>query len=132
MKNYTSMKKREADFGILFRHWLRANPMFSAAFELKQTTKDCIPFSSVEEHQLLYLAAIRSNKGTLIRVQGTGGEPDYIYLRNSPAYVVFKYPKSFHIIGIEAFILEKGRSKRKSLTEARAKEISIKSVKLKA
>lgn len=124
------MKKREADFGILFRHWIKAHPQFSSAYELKQTSNTSIPFSCVEENQLIYLSAIRSNKGVFIRVQGTNGEPDYIYLRNAPAYVVIKYPKSFHLIGIDTFLLEKARSKRKSLTEERAKEISVKSVKL--
>lgn len=125
------MKNREADFSIVFRHWLRANPQYSCAYEMKQTSKPSISFSCVEEHQLTYLQAIHSDKGALIRVQGVNGEPDYIYLRNAPAYVVIKFVGEFHIIGIDTFILEKGRSKRKSLTNARARELSTVSVKLK-
>ncbi len=124
------MKTREADFGILFRHWIKAHPQFTAAYELKQTSKDSIPFSCVEDHQLVYLEAIRSDKGVLVRVQGTNGEPDYIYLRNEPAYIVIKFPKSFHIITPDAFLIAKRKEDRKSLTESRAKEISIKSVNL--
>lgn len=124
------MKKREADFGITFRHWVRANPHFSAAYELKQTSKSCIPFSCLEDHQAAYLEAIHSSKGVLIRVQGTNGEPDYIYLRNEPAYVVIKFPTAFHIISITTWLMEKARSSRKSLTAGRAKEISVTSVNL--
>lgn len=118
------LKKREADFGILLRHWLKANPTFSTAYELKQTSGTSIPFSCLEEHQAIYLQAIKSNQGTLIRVQGVSGEPDYIYLRNCPASVVIKFPREFSIIDIDTFLMEKKRSKRKSLTVARAREIS--------
>lgn len=120
---------QESKFALLFRHWLRANPRFSCAFELKQTTGGSIPFSALEEHQADYLLAIKSDKGTLIRIQGTNGEPDYIYLRKFPANVVIKFPLEFHLIDIETFLLEKKRSKRKSLTNARAREISLISVK---
>lgn len=125
------MKNREAEFSVLFRHWLRANPQLSGAYEIKLTRKASIPFSAVEEHQLTYLQAIRNEKGTLIRVQGVNGEPDYVYLRNAPAWVVIKFPTEFHIIGINNFVNEKKASKRKSLTNARAREISTVSVKLK-
>lgn len=122
------MRKREADFGVLFRHWLKANPRHSCAFELKQTTKKSIPFSCLEDHQIDYLQAIKGSKGVLIRVQGTNGEPDYIYLRNCPAKVVLKFPKVFHLIDIDAFVLEKSRSKIKSITSERAEQISTLSV----
>jgi hypothetical protein len=114
----------ESKFGVLFRHWLKANPTFSQAYELKQTASDSIPFSALEDHQALYLQAIKSNHGTLIRVQGSGGEPDYVYLRNCPASVVIKYPKEFSIIDIDTFLLERSRSKRKSLIASRARELS--------
>lgn len=122
--------KREADFGILFRHWLRANPRHSCAFELKQTSGTSIPFSCLEDHQETYLMAIKGPKGVLIRVQGVAGEPDYVYLRNAPACVVVKIGKEFHIIDIDQWANEKRRSKRRSLTGSRAREISILSVKL--
>lgn len=124
------MKKREADFGTLFRHWLKANPRFTSAYELKQTSQGSIPFTCIEEHQIEYLQAIKSDKGVLIRVQGTNGEPDYIYMRNSPANIVIKFPKAFHLIDIDTFLLEKKRSKRRSLTSSRAEDISVVSVKL--
>ncbi len=123
-------KHKEADFGILFRHWLKANPRHSCAFELKQTSQSSISFSCVEPHQIAYLEAIHSDVGALIRVQGTNGEPDYIYLRNAPACIVIKFPRTFHIISIDAFTREKEKNKLKSLTNERAFEISIVSVKL--
>lgn len=128
------MKSREADFGVLFRHWLRANPKFCrlpVAFELKQTASSSISFSCVAQAQIDYALSIKSRKGTLIRVQGTNGEPDYIWCHDMPAYFVIKYPNAFYIIDVETWELEKKRSKRKSLTEVRANEIAIKSVKTK-
>ena len=122
--------KKEADFGVRFRAWLRANPRYSCAFELKQTSQGSIPFSCLEDHQAAYLEAIKSDKGALVRVQGTSGEPDYIYLRKFPACVVIRFPKAFHIIDVDTFLLEKRRSVRKSLTNGRAGELSILSVKI--
>jgi hypothetical protein len=121
----------ESKFSILFRHWIKANPQISGTYEMKDSKgKDYINFSEVTEDQINYGLAINSNKGTFIRVQAiNGGEPDYVYFRNSPAYIVINYPKTFSIISIGTFILEKERSKRKSLTEQRASEISVKTVK---
>lgn len=117
----------ESKFAQVFRHWLRANPQVTCAYEIKQTNKDSLPFSAVEQHQLDYLEAISGSKGVLVRVQAVaGGEPDYIYLRGVNACVVifFSRTREFHIISIGTFLLERGRSKRKSLTTERAREIS--------
>ena len=122
MSVYT--RKKEANFGVLFRHWLKANPTFSQAYELKQTAIDSLPFSALEDHQALYLQAIKSKHGTLIRVQGSGGEPDYVYLRSCPASIVVKFPREFSVIDIDTWLLERSRSKRKSLTAERASAIS--------
>ncbi len=124
------IKKREADFGVRLRRWLRDNPMFSCAFELKQTQGPSIPFIALEENQRIYLRAIKSPAGELLRVQGVNGEPDYIWLRNFPACVVIRYPHSFHLIDIDTFLLEEKRSTRKSLTAERAQAISTVSVKI--
>ena len=124
------MIRREAQFAILFRHWLKANPQISCSYELKDTRdKYFFRFAELKEEQKNYALAINSNKGVLIRVQGGGGEPDYIYLRNSPAYIVIKYPSSFSVIPIQTLLLEESRlvkgKRLKSLTEKRAEEISI-------
>jgi len=118
-------KKKEADFGVQFRHWLVKNPQFnSCAFELKHTRgKDSFPFSELKVEQIAYANKIQSNDGVLIRNDGRNGEPDYTFLKNTPTYIVIKYPKEFFIIPIQDFIKEKDSSKRKSLTEDRAREI---------
>ena len=123
------MIKREANFTVQFRHWLMANPMYSAAFELKQTTTDSIPFSDVKEHQLEALLTVKhGKKGLLYKAPDDSRsiKPfDLFYLNNTGAYVVIKYPKGFVIIDINDFIQEKEQSKRKSLTWQRAKEIAL-------
>lgn len=125
------MQKRESDFGVLLRHWFKKNPRYSCSIECKQTTTDSIPFNAVEQGQIDWALAISSPKGALVRVIGQSGEPDYIWCCNMPAYIAMRYPKFFCLIGIETFLLEKGRSKRKSLTSERAKEVSVVVVPLK-
>jgi hypothetical protein len=128
------MHKRESQFGNKFRSWIRANPMFAAPYELKQTTTSSIRFDSVSEHQVDCLMACKSDKGFLYKIsdQSQGYKPfDFVYYRNSPAYVVIRYPTHFEIIDIETFVKEQKKSKVKSLTSSRAKEISIVSVKIK-
>ncbi len=127
------MKKREADFGTYFRHWLKANPMISGAFELKQTTGKSIPFSDVQDHQIEALEAANSKHGILYKApdDSRGVKPfDYFYLRNAPAWVVLKFPDAFHIISIGTFMQEKEAELkkpkgRKSITSVRSKEISV-------
>lgn len=124
------MRKREANFTLLFRHWIKAHADFfsSAAFELKQTTTNSLPFSDVQEHQRDALeAACLSPHGLLYKApdDSRGIKPfDLFYLRYAEAYVVIKYPDCFVIIDSEEFESEKISSKRKSLTSERAKEIA--------
>ena len=122
------MKKREADFGIFFRHWLRAHPMRSCAFELKQTRSHRLPFSAVKEHQLEFLLATKSNKGILYKIadDSRGIKPfDMFYFRNAEAYVVIKYPECFVMIEPKTFIFERDvLSTEQSLTAERAKKIA--------
>ncbi len=119
------IQKKEAAFGIKLKKWMTENPRYSCALEVKYTSTNSLPFAEVKEEQLIYGMAISSDKGAWIRVIGSNGEPDYIWLRNTPSYIVIKYPKFFVLIGVETFILEKKRSTRKSLTDQRAKEIAI-------
>lgn len=131
------MKKHEASFTILFRHYLMANPMpYSCAFELKDTrSNDSIPFSAAEDHQLDALLAVKwGKKGLLYKAPDDSRniKPfDLFYLINSPGFIVIKYPSLFVIIDVETFVEEKKRSKRKSLTSSRAKEIAWRVVDLK-
>lgn len=123
-------KKLEAKFGIRLKKWLEQNPCSSCSIENKHTSGTSIPFSVVEEKQINYALAISGDRGTLIRVEGRAGEPDYIWARRMPAFIVIKYPKEFSMISIDNFLFEKKRSTRKSLTMQRAREISTITVKL--
>jgi len=119
-------KHKEADFGLKFRKWIDENPMASSSFELKDTRgKDYFNFEELGDDQINHALRNKGKKGNLMRITvGTVGAPDYVYLRNAYAFVVIKYPRFFCLIEIETFLLEKKRSKRKSLTSVRAKEIA--------
>lgn len=123
------MIKRESKFSILFRHWIMANPHVlprACSIEMKQTTTDSIPYSSLGESQINYASAIsESSKGVLVRVLGGGGEPDYIWLRRQPAYIAVKFPTFFCVISIAVWQNQKvPDKKRKSLTAERARQIA--------
>ena len=128
------MIKREANFGLLFRHWLKKEPMISAAFELKQTRTNSLPFSAVKEHQIDALCAAASRSGVLYKIpdDSAGIKPfDYCFLKHSLAFVVIRYPRFFCLIEVDAFLNEMERDKkRKSLSSERAKAISYKWVDL--
>lgn len=119
-------RNKEAKFGQLFRHWMRANASQwpTCSFELKQTGSNTIPFGAVEAHQLDYGEAISNGNGVMVRVQGTSGEPDYIWLRKEPSFIVIKYSHCFCIITVEAFIKEKESATGRSLSMVRAQKIS--------
>lgn len=122
--------KREAKFQVKFNHWLKhflkeifvfklpdcgfQNPfdVFSvdsdgkfSAWELKQTTTDSLPFSSVVPHQVQALSIL-------------------------DGFVVIKYPKSAEIISITTWNNEIKKNARKSLTYDRAKQLSTYSIKI--
>ena len=121
--------KREADFNSTFRSWLKANPMPSAAFELKQTTTDSLPFSSVKDHQLWALLAVKNNQ-LLFKIPDAGYQNpfDFFYFNQAKAYVVIKYPDFFCVIDIDDWIKENASSVRRSLTSERAKAIAKETV----
>lgn len=123
------MTRHESKSSLTFRKWVSANAgsLISCTFEMKDSRgEDSLPFIKIEEPQIDHAMAIKwSKKGDLIRVEsGTIGAPDYVFYKNAPAYIVIKYPNCFTIIDIETFTEEKARSKRKSLTVVRAKEIA--------
>ena len=117
-------KNKEADFGVDLKHRTEKEKPPTCALELKHTRgKDSLAFSEVSDDQIAFANSISSVKGAWIRVIGMRGEPDYIWLKNEPAYIVIKYPKGICYITIGNFLYEKERSKRKSLTWERACEI---------
>lgn len=128
------MKRKEADFFTQFCHWMEAEPrgILSAPFEAKDTRgKESFPFSELKQDQISRLLACKTDRGHIMRTTGNTGVPDGCFYRNSPAYVVIKYPREFFIIDVETFDMERRRSDRKSLTRDRAREICIRSVRCK-
>ena len=129
-------KHKEADDGLAFRRWFERNYMLfgeKCDFELKDSRgKDRIAYSEITPEQVDSALRSQSMKGNLTRiVNGTPGAPDYTYRRNAVAYLVITYPKITHFVPVNNLLFEKERSKSKSLTETRAAEIAVKSVKLK-
>lgn len=120
------MKKREQAFTTYFRHWLKANPMDSAAFELKDTRgKDYFPYSELKQHQIDALKAVQETFSYKIPDDSLGSKPfDLIYYNSENAFVVIKYPRAFYIISIDSFLKSKRTTLRKSLVESEAKCIS--------
>lgn len=119
--------KREANFNSLFNKWVKNVYRKTAAFELKQTTTDSLPFSALQEHQAQALLQARWETFVFkIHDAGYQNPFDAFSLSGVPAYVVIKYPDFFCLIDIETFMLESKRSKRRSLTSFRAQEIASK------
>lgn len=116
---------KEKNFQTKFSHWLKNVYKRTGAFELKQTKTNSLPFNAVVEHQREALLAVRTS--TLVyKIPDVGFQNpfDCVSLTQQPAYVVIKYPKGVAIIPIGIFIMEEARSKRKSLTWERAKQLS--------
>lgn len=122
------MIRYETKFALLFRHWLKANPQNSCTYELKDTRgKEYLNFSEIKNDQLNFGLAIQDKRGVLIRVQGSGGQPDYSYHRGDRAYIVIKYPTLFCMILIDELIKER-LLKEASLSSERACAIADKIV----
>lgn len=118
-------KKREADFGVRLKNWLKKHPLkVSSSLEIKHSRgKDYLNYHEVAQEQLAYASLVGSDAGVLIRVEGHNGEPDYIFMRKSPAYFVIQYPDFACIIRAAVFKEEKKKGAA-SLTAERAKEIA--------
>jgi penicillin-binding protein-related factor A (putative recombinase) len=120
--------KREANFGLRFRHWALAHKhLFSKTtnFELKQTLTDSISFASVKEHQISWLNATKEYAMYKPPDDSIGYKPfDYTLYIKCNAFVVIRYPDFFVLIESAVFEKESVKSKRRSLTSERAKEIA--------
>lgn len=125
------MKKSEAKFQTIFNQYLRKKRLFGY-FELKETSGSSLPFSAVKEHQVEGLLAAGSS-GFVWKLSDEDSREkpfDCIHTGIQMPYVVIKYPKTFYVITIYNFMKEKESSKRKSLTEWRARNICSYEVKL--
>lgn len=121
-------KQKEANFGVRLRRWVESMPdLTTGSLEIKHTRgKPSFPFREFKPEQQAFAHMIEfGEKGCLIRVQGTNGEPDYIFMKKEPAYVVIRYPDYFYAIRVKDFIEEKKTSTRKSLVESRAAAIAV-------
>jgi hypothetical protein len=116
-------KKQEANFSIQFRHWLMANPIkFQCWFEMKDTRgKKTFRLAEWKQEQRQFSEALKhSEKGILVRTEGTVGLPDYKYAYKEPTLVVIKYPQGFVLIEAENLAF----SKKKTLNWEEAKGIA--------
>lgn len=121
------LNKREANWSTtIFRPWALKHFNYTAIFEIKHTRgKESLLFSEVKYSQIDKMLKIRHEK-FLWKNPDTGEEtpPDFFLLVKEPTFVVIRYPKDVAIIPIDTFVLESQRSKRRSLTWQRAKELS--------
>ena len=120
-------KNKEATFGIKFRAWWDSQERkLPGEFELKDTRgKDSFLFSEFSADQETIARLATSKKGVLIRrTVGTVGGADYSGLVDRLYWIVIHYPKGSVVISVHSFLLERSRSKRKSLSWDRAKEIA--------
>ena len=121
------MIKREASFTLTFRHWLRANPLFNTTWwEAKQTRTNSISFNCVKEHQLNWLLACKHGQTNYkVPDDSQGIKPvDGIYSNHTDSIIAIKYPSFFCIIDVDAFIKERDKGTRKSLTGDTARLIA--------
>jgi len=125
------MVKREAKFTAKFHRWLKYKwpNGIPAYFEIKSSKEKelSISFDSVSEKQLnnlqvkkfVYKFSDFDRMGTpldMVCFSGKGYVVLYYYRRNN---------KEFFIIPIDVFLKEKDSSIRRSLTEDRARQLSL-------
>lgn len=116
---------KERSFQTTFSHWLKSVHKQTGAFELKVAKNESLPFSAVAPHQLQALEQVRYGV-FVFKIPDCGFQNgfDCFSMVRQPAWIVIKYTKFFCLISIDVFLLEKDRSKRKSLTASRAVEIA--------
>lgn len=110
---------------------IKASPPRSCAFELKIVKGKSMPFNKVALHQVHNLKL--AQKALVYKIADVGLAPkpfDCFYLKEALAYVVIwfykpRQPKECILIEVNTFERESLLSKRRSLTEARAKELGI-------
>lgn len=117
---------REKDFQTRFNHWLKSVHKKTGIFELKLTKTNSLPFASVVPHQIDALWNAK-HRVLVYKIPDVGfrNPADVFSLAGVPAYVVIKYSKGgIYLIDIDVFIKESETSKRRSLTEDRARVIA--------
>lgn len=119
---------KEKDFQVRFTRWLRYRWEGSGAFELKICHAKSLPYSAVQEHQVAALLAVK-NPGMEYKIpdDSRSAKPFDVFRLVGPAFVVVQFysrgADHFYMIDVDRWVEETRTSDRKSLTEARAKEI---------
>jgi len=125
------MKKREARLTTIFGKYLEiSKPPLYGYYELKQTTKESLSFSSVEDHQYQKLKAVQEHG---FRWKHSDVDPrqkamDYQFTPPLTSYIVIRWKDVFTMITYDEFVHEKNTSSRKSITKDRALQIASKIV----
>lgn len=124
------MAFKEKDMQVLFGHWIRLNFKNSAAFELKLSHSDSLPFSALQEHQKNALRVVKHGKA-FFKIPDTGYQCpfDSFVLVEAEAYVVVAFYKQrtkkiCYLIDIDAWIEAEKTSSRKSITITQAMMIA--------
>ena len=118
------MKKEKSYYKSIGEYYERtANN--TTVWEVKRTTKNSLPFSSLMDHQERYLIKATERYSYKISDVGIAKKPfDGTTYIGAYAYVVIVFGSlNVYEIPIHKFIREKYTSKRKSLTEERAGQI---------
>ncbi len=131
-----SREARESKFTTELQRYLRANKQLlprAYAWEVKVATEDnALPFDAVKDHQIHALEIAKWHCFVYKISDIDGGmvqKPcDGVTISGAGLFIFHwqrKGNKEFFIIDVDAFINEKETSKRKSLTEDRAREIAL-------
>jgi len=116
---------KEKDFQRTFNHWVKEVYKKTAAFELKYTKTDSLPFSVVAGHQEDALMQVKHGVFVFkIPDMGYQNPYDCFCLSYQKAFIVIKYLSFFCLIDIDVWVEEQKISYRKSLTSKRAREIA--------
>ena len=121
---------KEIAFNTIVKNYFATHPQ-TCAWESKVAKGNSLPFSAVVPHQIQALERVRH--GTFVfKIPDCGFQNpfDGFCLARCPAWIAIKYDKVFYLISIDAFLAERERSSRKSLTSTKASEISTISVKI--
>ena len=122
--------KREAKWQTIWNQYLRESKI-PGFFELKQTSKNSLPFSTIEIHQYDGLQATeRSGLVWKLSDEDRRQKPcDAISIPPLPSYLVIKFPDAYYMIRINEIVKlrEEGGI---SITLEKAQEVAEKVVRL--
>jgi hypothetical protein len=119
--------KNEALFTTRFKKWLHAEVVkkgveFAAAYEIKVTDTNSMPFSMVKDHQIEALLAVK-NGTFMYKIPDAGWQNpfDMFVMQRQPAYVVVAFtdlkPMHVWVIDIETFVQIRDTEDSKSINE---------------